>query len=114
MGMHLGGRTLGIVGMGRIGQAVARRARAIGMEVVFHNRSPKAIEGARQLGSLHEVMAAADVGRGVRAGLRLHVRHDRRGGPGRDDRPESGGLAPTLRLLIAKLRLLRRSINLFS
>jgi lactate dehydrogenase-like 2-hydroxyacid dehydrogenase len=61
MGMHLGGRTLGIVGMGRIGQAVARRARAHGMEVVFHNRSAKAVEGARQLDSLHEVMAAADV-----------------------------------------------------
>ena len=61
MGMALGGRTLGIVGMGRIGQAVARRGRAIGMEVVFHNRSPKEVEGARQLGSLHEVMAAADV-----------------------------------------------------
>ena len=61
MGMHLGGRTLGIVGMGRIGQAVARRARAIGMEVVFHNRSSKAVEGARQLGTLGEVMAAADV-----------------------------------------------------
>ena len=61
MGMHLGGRTLGIVGMGRIGRAVARRARAIGMEVVFHNRSPKDVEGARQLGSLHEVMAGSDV-----------------------------------------------------
>ena len=61
LGMHLGGRTLGIVGMGRIGQAVARRARACGMEVVFHNRSEKSVEGARQLGSLHEVMAAADV-----------------------------------------------------
>lgn len=61
MGMHLGGRTLGIVGMGRIGQAVARRARAIGMEVVFFNRSPKAVEGARQLPTLHAVMAASDV-----------------------------------------------------
>ena len=61
MGMHLGGRTLGIVGMGRIGQAVARRARAVGMEVVFHNRSPKEVEGARQLPSLGEVMGASDV-----------------------------------------------------
>lgn len=61
MGMHLGGKTLGVVGMGRIGQAVARRARAIGMEVVFFNRSPKAVEGARQLPTLHEVMGAADV-----------------------------------------------------
>jgi lactate dehydrogenase-like 2-hydroxyacid dehydrogenase len=47
--------------MGRIGQAVARRARAIGMEVVFFNRSRKEVEGARQLPTLHDVMAAADV-----------------------------------------------------
>lgn len=62
MGMHLGGRTLGIVGMGRIGAAVARRGQAVGMDVVFHNRSPKeGPDGARQMGSLHEVMGAADV-----------------------------------------------------
>lgn len=40
LGMHVTGRTLGIVGMGRIGQAIARRAHlGFGMKVIFHNRS---------------------------------------------------------------------------
>lgn len=40
LGMDVRGRTLGILGMGRIGQAVARRAIGFGMEVIYHNRSP--------------------------------------------------------------------------
>lgn len=39
LGMELNGRTLGIVGMGRIGTALARRARAFGMDIIYHNRS---------------------------------------------------------------------------
>lgn len=64
LGMHLTGKVLGIVGMGRIGRAIARRAhRGFDMEVVFHNRSPVADAGvpARQLDSLAAVMAAADI-----------------------------------------------------
>lgn len=38
LGVSLYGKTLGIIGMGRIGQAVARRARACGMKIVYHNR----------------------------------------------------------------------------
>lgn len=40
LGHRVRGKKLGIVGMGRIGQAVARRARAFGLEVHYHNRSP--------------------------------------------------------------------------
>src|SRR3712207_9157468 len=38
-GVDVWGKRLGIVGMGRIGQAVARRARGFGMEILYHNRS---------------------------------------------------------------------------
>jgi len=38
LGARVGGRRLGILGMGRIGQAVARRAAAFGMQVHYHNR----------------------------------------------------------------------------
>lgn len=64
LGMHLGGKTLGIVGMGRIGKAIAKRAvLGFGMEAVFFNRSKVADPGvpARQLGSIAEVAGAADV-----------------------------------------------------
>ncbi len=63
LGRHVTGATLGIVGMGRIGAAVARRAAAFGMSVVYHNRrrSPEveALTGAR-LVSLDELLRASD------------------------------------------------------
>ncbi|MDJ1016573.1 MAG: D-glycerate dehydrogenase [Paracoccaceae bacterium] len=64
LGMHVTGKTLGIVGMGRIGKAVARRAAlGFGMKVVFFNRSRVADPGveAEQLPSLHDVCRAADI-----------------------------------------------------
>ncbi|WP_071799091.1 2-hydroxyacid dehydrogenase [Natronohydrobacter thiooxidans] len=62
LGLHLGGKTCGIIGMGRIGQAIARRAHyGLGMEVIYHNRSAKTLDlPARQVGSLMELMAASD------------------------------------------------------
>lgn len=46
MGVGLRGRKLGIVGMGRIGEAVARRSRAFGLEIHYHNRTrvPRTLE----------------------------------------------------------------------
>jgi glyoxylate reductase len=41
VGVDVWGKKLGIVGMGRIGQAVARRGRGFGMEILYHNRSRK-------------------------------------------------------------------------
>jgi hypothetical protein len=64
-GQDIHGATLGVLGMGRIGQAIARRgALGFGMKVVYHNRSrlseaEEAAIGARWL-SLPELMAQAD------------------------------------------------------
>ena len=66
LGRSIGGKRLAIVGMGRIGQAVAHRARAFGMEVTYHNRRPLpgAIEnmlGARYEADLDKLLAEADI-----------------------------------------------------
>lgn len=66
LGSRLGGKVLGIVGMGRIGQAVAHRARAFGLEIVYHNRHrlPPAIEnmlGARYEADLDAMVGRADI-----------------------------------------------------
>lgn len=63
LGMHLGGKTVGIVGMGRIGQAIARRCHfGFGMQVAYHSRSPKELDfPSVQMDSLLKLAAAADV-----------------------------------------------------
>jgi lactate dehydrogenase-like 2-hydroxyacid dehydrogenase len=64
LGLHVSGKVLGIIGMGRIGKAIARRAcLGFGMEVVYFSRSPVSDTGvpARGLESLHAVMTASDV-----------------------------------------------------
>ncbi len=65
MGMELRGKVLGIVGFGRIGQAVARRALGFGMKVIYHNRrraNPTAerVLGARYV-SLEALLEQSDV-----------------------------------------------------
>ncbi len=57
-GTELYGKTLGVVGMGRIGRAVAERARCFGMEVVYYDIVE--VEGYRRL-SLEELFAEANV-----------------------------------------------------
>jgi lactate dehydrogenase-like 2-hydroxyacid dehydrogenase len=60
------GKTLGIIGMGRIGQALARRAVASGMSIIYHNRRPLGDEVIRRLGyevkyvSQEELLQTAD------------------------------------------------------
>ncbi|PKQ04076.1 MAG: D-glycerate dehydrogenase [Alphaproteobacteria bacterium HGW-Alphaproteobacteria-11] len=61
LGQHVSGKSLGIIGMGRIGRAVARRAHfGFGMQVRFFNRSALPDPGlpARQVETLAEAMAA--------------------------------------------------------
>lgn len=64
LGTPLHGRRFGVVGLGRIGVAAARRARGFGMEVVYHNRSRNEAAEAElgaQLLPIHELLATSDV-----------------------------------------------------
>ncbi len=64
LGLHLGGKRLGVVGFGRIGQAIARRAHfGFGMSVTFFNRSAVADPGlaAVQVTDLGDLLAQSDV-----------------------------------------------------
>jgi glyoxylate reductase len=66
LGHRIGGKRLGIIGMGRIGQAVARRARAFGLQIHYHNRRPVAPKIADELGatyweSLDQMLARMDI-----------------------------------------------------
>ena len=66
LGTSVGGKTLAIVGMGRVGMAVARRANAFGMKVVYHNRKPVHPEIERNLNAtfvekLEDMLPMADV-----------------------------------------------------
>ncbi|KGE04063.1 2-hydroxyacid dehydrogenase [Pseudohaliea rubra] len=59
LGRDLAGATLGLVGLGAIARAVARRAAAFGMRVVAWNRSPRTVPGVEVL-PLDDVLAASD------------------------------------------------------
>ncbi|MFP4228571.1 MAG: 2-hydroxyacid dehydrogenase [Salinivenus sp.] len=73
LGMELADKTLGIIGLGRIGQAVARRALGFGMDVLYHNRRRANPTVERQTGaryvSLDELLATSDV-------VSLHCPHN--------------------------------------
>lgn len=58
-GTELAGKTLGLIGCGRIGQEVVKRAHGLGMEVVFYRRTPTEVAGATQV-SLDELLARSD------------------------------------------------------
>ncbi len=65
LGHRLGGKRLGIIGMGRIGQALARRAHAFGLQIHYHNRRPVAPQIEEELGatywdSLDQMLARMD------------------------------------------------------
>src|SRR5579862_9391157 len=66
MGRRIGGKRLGIVGMGRIGQALARRARAFGLSIHYHNRRRVTAEIEEALeatywASLDQMLARMDI-----------------------------------------------------
>jgi lactate dehydrogenase-like 2-hydroxyacid dehydrogenase len=57
----LRGRTLGIVGLGRIGKAIAKRAESFGLKIVYHGRRPQADAGYDYFPSLTEMARAVDI-----------------------------------------------------
>jgi glyoxylate reductase len=74
VGEDVSGSTIGIVGLGGVGRAVARRARAFDMHVLYAKRTPLGPEDERTLGVEHrpldDLLAEADV-------VTLHVPHTR-------------------------------------
>ena len=66
LGKRLRGKKLGIIGMGRIGQALAKRAKAFGLEIHYHNRKPAGPRIEEELGatwweSLDQMLAHMDI-----------------------------------------------------
>jgi len=66
LGRRISGKRLGIVGMGRIGQALAERAKAFGLQIHYHNRRPVAAAIAEALNatyweSLDQMLARMDI-----------------------------------------------------
>jgi lactate dehydrogenase-like 2-hydroxyacid dehydrogenase len=76
LGVEVSGKTLGILGMGRIGQAVARRARGFGMTVLYHDQRavpPEHAEGAEYVADFRAMLPRCQI-------LSLHAP----GGPATD------------------------------
>ena len=65
IGSEIRDHQLGIIGLGRIGQAVADKARHFGMKIAYHNPSPRAVAGYESM-SLDQLLATSDV-------MSLHV-----------------------------------------
>ncbi|MFQ5563683.1 MAG: 2-hydroxyacid dehydrogenase [Parvularculaceae bacterium] len=66
LGRRVGGKKLGIIGLGRVGQAIARRARACGLSIHYHNREPINPHVEEELEatyweSLDQMLARADI-----------------------------------------------------
>jgi len=96
LGRQVTGRTLGIVGMGRIGQAVAQRARGFEMKILYHNRrrlSPELEQGATYFADLKEMLPHSEI-------LSLHLP----GGQGALINRETLGLLPPGAVLVNEAR----------
>ena len=59
-GDEIGGKTLGLIGVGNIGKAVASRATALGMTVMAYDPYVKSIDGVKLVTDLDELLAASD------------------------------------------------------
>jgi glyoxylate reductase len=72
VGFDLQGKTLGILGLGRIGSTLAKRAKAFDMKIIYHNRKPVSKTREKQLGAkyvpFNKLIADSDV-------ISIHVPH---------------------------------------
>ena len=72
VGLDLQGKTLGIIGLGRIGKTLAKRAKAFDMKIIYHNRNKISKEEERKLGvkyvALDKLITQSDV-------ISIHVPH---------------------------------------
>lgn len=72
VGFDLQGKTLGILGLGRIGSTLAKRAKAFDMKIIYHNRKPVSKSKEKQLGAkyvpFNKLIADSDV-------ISIHVPH---------------------------------------
>ncbi len=59
--LELWGKTFGIIGMGRIGQAAGKLAEAFGMRVLYYSRSPKGLPFPAEYVSLEQLLAESDI-----------------------------------------------------
>ena len=73
-GIELSGKTLGIIGMGRIGRALAKKASAIGMNVVYYTIEGKYNDLSYKFEPLEELLRTSDF-------ISLHVPYDKKIGP---------------------------------
>lgn len=73
-GIELFGKTLGIIGMGRIGRALAKKTSAIGMNVVYYTIEGKYNDLTYKFESLEELLRTSDF-------ISLHVPYDKKTGP---------------------------------
>jgi len=60
IGSEIHGKQLGIIGLGRIGRAVAEKAKQFGMSIAYHNASGRAVPGYESM-SLDQLLATSDV-----------------------------------------------------
>jgi len=96
LGIEVTGKTLGIVGMGRIGQAVAQRARGFDMNILYHNRRrlpPEQERGATYFADLRDMLPQSQI-------LTLHMP----GGQGPLMTRETIGLLPRGAVLVNEAR----------
>ena len=103
MGHRIAGKNLGILGLGRIGRAIARRARTFGLEVHYHNRRRlhpdiEAELGATWWESLDQMLARIDILIDQRAAHALDLPPDERAAAEADEaRPPTSSTPPAAR-----------------